>query len=302
MEFTVQLFKVTERTNKCVIVEMQRTNGSSIQFHKVAQTLLKVAKETQAQSISDSSSTSSNKVYSNRLQQQRRDSISNDEKKERDQEEIFTCTLEMVDALLKKDRVDANLLGMESLQLLTTHKSASDAMVKFVSNVVITGERFSDIKSTISSLITKYTIDGESSTNEVEEGYYRKMRVCALTVLSSALKTFFDVGDSSGIKTNTCKIDSILLSDDWLGDHGLLNLLIGELKNAKIEPNDAFLAAKSLEIVLLRSLQMRGEAIKLHAQTIITESLELGQASYPQLEHISRNLLKILFDEGKSEK
>lgn len=299
VEFSVQLFKVTERTNKCVIVEMQRTNGSSIQFHKVAQTLLKVAKETQAQSPPAPSPSFTNKGDINKLQRLRKN---NREKKERNQEEVFTCTLEMVDALLKKDRVDANLLGMESLQLLTSHKSASDSMVKFVSDIVVTGERFGDIKGTISSLITKYTIDGDTPTNDVEEGYYRKMRVCALTVLSNSLKSFFDLDKTSDAKTDTCKIDSILSSDDWLGDHGLLTLLIGELKNAKVEPNDAYLAGRSLEIVFLRSLRMRSEAIKLNAQTIITESLELGQASYPLLEPISKNLLKILMDEGKNDK
>ena len=299
MEFTVQLFKVTERTNKCVIVEMQRTNGSSVQFHKIAQTLLKVAKETQAQSPLDPSSPFTNKVDIKKLHHSQKQSK---EKKEHNQEEVFICTLEMVDALLKKDRVDANLLGMESLQLLTSHKSASDSMVKFVSNIVITGERFGDIKGTISSLITKYTIDGDTPTNDVEEGYYRKMRVCALTVLSNSLKSFFDLNETSDAKTDTCKIDSILSSDDWLGDHGLLTLLVEELKNAKVEPNDAYLAGKSLEIVFLRSMRMRSEAIKLNAQTIITESLELGQASYPPLESISRNLLKVLLDEGKSDK
>jgi hypothetical protein len=231
----------------------------------------------------------SDKDYSNRL---RRHSLErkrmNMENQKNNQEDMFTCTLEMVDALLKKDRVDANLLGMESLQLLTSQHSSSDAMIKFASNVVITGGAFSDIKDTISSLIAKYSIDGESPNNNVEDSHYEKMRVCALTVLSNALK--FHLSDD----LEKSKIDEILSSDDWLGGHGLLNMLLEELKNAKTNPNEAYLAGKSLQIVLAQSAQIRTQASTSNARKVISDCIEIGSSSYSLLESISKVLLELL--------
>ena len=61
MEFSIQLFKVSESeetktNNNCIIVEIQRTNGSSIQFHKTARTLLQAAKEKKKEKEETSSS------------------------------------------------------------------------------------------------------------------------------------------------------------------------------------------------------------------------------------------------------
>jgi hypothetical protein len=388
MQFSIQLFKVNDQNNNCVIVEIQRTNGSSIQFHKVARTLLKVAKDTvqkgivnddnattnaitittnnsdnnsdqkkndnttfvdksimkRSQSIYTSTTTSTSNTTEQKQQQQitkkqqhqkRSDENTNNNiikisnstninanvnANTKQKEDIFTCTIEMVDALLKKDRVDANLLGMQSLQLLTSRQSTSDSMVKFVSNVVVSGNANNvhhhnnnneshDIKDMITSLIAKYTIGEsgheESLHNVVEEGYYQKMRVCALSILANSLKNVFDDVDGIGSCSNAASsrnsvsvrnIDSVLSSDDWLGDHGLLILLLDELKNAKTNPKEAYLAGKSLELVLRKSMMMRSHASKLDVHGIVTESYKFGKSSYPLLESISDTILQSLIE------
>lgn len=279
LEFSIQLFKVTANLKKGVIVEVQRVKGSSIQFHKVARIFLQIAMM-------------KTKHDTKRYDYQHTYLLKSD-KKRSEQDENFTCifTLELVDELLKKDRVDANLLGMESLQYLTSGKYATKAMVDVASRAIITGERFPNIKDTISSLITKYTIDDESQHNDIEEKYYDKMRVCALSVLSSSLNSFFTDNDDERKSTY---FDSILLSDDWIGDNGLMKMLLAEIQNAKNSPHQAYLAAKCLEVVLRHSTQSRHHAIELGVRAFITESLLFGQTAYALLELVSERILDTL--------
>ena len=295
MKLSIQLFKVTEKANDCVIVEIQRTNGSSIQFHKIARALLEVAKKKKETATTTPSSIKTNTIKNEHPTL----------KQSHQNREVFTCTLEMVNALLKKDRVDANLLGMQSLLLLTSQKSTSDAMVQFISKVVITGEEFSDIKDTIISLIAKYTTDGGiCPTNIVEEEYYQKMRVCALSILSNALRNLFiyQRSDDDNDKKDKLDIDHILSPDDWLGDHGLLTLLLGELKNANTNPNEAYLAARSLEVVLRKSLKMRNHATSLDVYTIVSKSFDIGHKSYTLLESVSDSILQLLGEKAATTK
>ena len=310
VEFTIQLFQVTEKNNHCIIVEMQRKNGSSIQFHTIARSILKAAKKQQQQQQQPLK-----QVNNRKRLVVRKNKSTTATSRGSNQEEVFACTLEMVDALLKKDRVDANLLGMESLQLLTTHQSASDAMVKYVSNCIITGDVFDNIKGTITSLIAKYTIDDDdddeshshrSNNNYVVDGYYQKMRICALAVLSNALKnTLPELKKNS---STTTKLDSIFSSDDWLNDRGgLLILLFNELQKdhddndnnedatTKSNPKEAYLAATCLEQVLEHSSMMREYVTtKLDAKKIFQESMDVGNKSYPMLGSVCSRMLDLL--------
>lgn len=288
LEFTVQLFKVTDKSNNCVIVEMQRKNGSSIQFHTIACSILKAAKKQQT-TVANPASFKENKRRRLEVRKSPKSTIQN-------QDEVFACTLEMVDALLKKDRVDANLLGMESLQLLTAPQSASAAMVKYVSNCVIKGDKFHDIKRTITSLIKNCTIDGEDSpqNNHVEEAYYEKMHLCALGVLCNSLKNILDECD-----LESERIESILSSEEWLDEqHGLLVLLLKKLKNASSNPKEAYLATECLEKVFEKSMTIRRHALSNYhsTQRMLLECEKVGKASYPLLISVSRRLLNMLVD------
>mmetsp|Transcript_9144 Transcript_9144/g.11439 ORF Transcript_9144/g.11439 Transcript_9144/m.11439 type:complete len:449 (-) Transcript_9144:136-1482(-) len=302
MKFTIQLFKVSEkeRTNKCVIVEIQRTNGSSIKFHKTARALLNAAKEkdmirgssssaaaAQETSGSSSSSSDSNSHLVQSLSQPRLQTQS-DEKENEKQMVVFTHTLEVVDALLKKDRVDANLLGMESLQLLTEHRSSSDAMVQFASNVVIAGEQqFEDIQDTIVSLIengcSSSNQDEESSPNKdnnnnsAEEDYCRKIHTSALSILSNSLKNF--VGNNSVVQS--------------LADRLFISLL-GELKRADVTPQNACLACKCLEEFFLKSAVLRNRGLELDVYNVISNCHNIGITSYPLLKSASDKVLQTL--------
>jgi len=272
-EFCVQLFQVhTEKNNDCVIVELQRINGSSIVFHTVARSLLSASKNAKVLSTKE---TERHPTSSTRSRSSNRREGSNDRMKESD---LFTCTLEIVDSLLKKDRVDANLLGVESLQLLTNTRSSSDAMVSYASNVVLNGGDFIDVRDTLISLL----VNDEPAENEVEDKYHQKMRFCALNVLSNALDAL------SG------KDEDNFGDKEWAGDDGLIATLFKEMKSAGSRPHEAYLAAKSLLTVFENSVRMRAVALELGISSAALQHNTIDGDDYPLLKNVSNDLLQVL--------
>lgn len=245
-EFCIQLFRVTAKTNECIIVEMHRANGSAIVFHTIARTILYASK------TSPSSVKSKGLLRAKTLKSKREDGPDNKERSD-----LYTCTMEIVDSLLKKDRIDANLLGMESLQLLTSTKTSSDSMVSFASDVVLAGGAFSDVKSTLVSLIANENdehSDSEDSTNSsaiIEERHRRKMRVCALTALLNALEA------------KSTSLESMLDEKEWVGDDGVLSFLLSDTNGTLTNPHEAFLAAKCVMNLFKYSSTMKSSALEM---------------------------------------
>ena len=272
-EFCIQLYQVrlAEKKKNCVIVELQRLNGSPIVFHNVARSFLSASKNTQ--SLHSREGVERHPTSSTRSKSNIREG-SNDRMKESD---LFSCTLEIVDSLLKKDRVDANLLGMESLQLLTNTRSSSDAMVSFASSVVLQGGDFMDVRNCIMSLI----VDDEPAENEMEDRYHHKMRVCALNVLSNALDAL------------SKEDKNMFEGDEWAGEDGLVATLIKEMKNSGARPHEAYLAAKSLLKAFEHSTRMRAVAVEFGISSTALQS-EIDGDHYPLLKNVSHDLLRML--------
>ena len=279
-EFCIQLFKVrvTEKKNECIIVEMFRISGSSIVFHTAARTLLSASKQISASSNNmtcpfRSSGNSPRSITCSR-------EGSSEKVKESD---LFACTMEVIDSLLKKDRIDANLLGMESLQLLTSTRSSSDAMVAYASNVVTNGCDFMNVKDTVFSLIFNKGTDEIEGANDVEDKYHRKMRACALTTLSNALSVISS--DES--------FQEFSQEDEWSRDDDLLAVLLKELDKANTCPHEGHLAAKSLITMMENSTKIRTAAIGLNGPSSVMKMKD-ALIVYPLLKGVSDTLLQIL--------
>lgn len=262
-EFCVQLFQVevtTDTKKDCIVVELQRLNGSTIVFHTVASSIIAASKNMERRSSS-----------SKRL------TVNEREDNETKDDDLFSRSLEIVDTLLKKDRVDANLLGMESLQFLTNPKSSSDDMVHYTSNILLNGGEFMDVREKLFSLI----VDNIPCDNEVEEKYHQKMRVCALVTLSNVLDA--EPGNDS----------DNFGEDEWAGDDGLIATLLNEMKSAKSKPFEAYLAAKSLLTIFKNSTRMRAVALDLGISSASLQN-EIESHEYPLLKNVSSVLLQVL--------
>jgi hypothetical protein len=282
-EFYIQLIKVRveekkEKANECIIVEMQRLSGSTIIFHRVARNILSASKIRNVEGLSRVPVSTERSATSHR-----EGSTSISAIKESD---LFNRTMEIVENLLKKDRVDANLLGMESLQLLTNPNSSSDTMVAYASKITLTGCEFGDVKRTLVLLIADHTtFEGEAvEENSAEAKYFHKIRTCAFKVLSNAL----DAMRASDLFEDECLAD-----EEWAGEDGFLSVLLKEMNEAKSRPHDAYLAGKSIETILKNSLRMRSSVSQLEATRIILEAKTVGKG-YPLLNSVSASLLEIL--------
>jgi len=288
-EFYIQLFKVRVgekqgKANECIVVEMQRLSGSTVVFHRVARNILSASKIRNVQVLSRVPVNTERSVTSHREGSTSTSTCSTTGTvKESD---LFNRTMEIVESLLKKDRVDANLLGMESLQLLTNPNSSSDAMVAYASNITLTGCGFGDVKRTLVSLIADHTtFEGEAvEENSAEAKYFHKIRTCAFTVLSNAL----DAMRGTDVFEDQCLAD-----EEWAGEDGFLSVLLKEMNQATSRPHDAYLAGKSIKTILENSSRMRSNVSQLEATRIILDAQTVGKG-YPLLNNVSESLLEIL--------
>lgn len=178
--------------------------------------------------------------------------------------------------LLKKDRYDAHLLGMESLVQLTkaTSTSTKAALALFHGNVL----------DTILSLIQSWRMSQEQEDqqviDEMEEDYLAMMHRNALTVLANCLNAL----EQTGELTQVIGCQERLVADE------LLSVLIDELGSAEQRPHDACQACKCLKTLLRSSKDTKIRALELGAPKAATSALNEGVCTHLHLEDEARTL------------
>lgn len=147
---------------------------------------------------------------------------------------------------IQSDRVDYQLLGIESLSQIS-----SSPVCRCAARKIISCESNGDIMKVILSLIMFSRLDGHppvtkknhGEIDSIEDEYYNAMHRRALTVLANCLSTLNEFGElKSTLSTNTS-----IVSDDLL--IALVNIVA---KSASI-PHEAAEAYKCLDLVSLQS-------------------------------------------------
>jgi len=282
-DICVQLFRISDKTPDAVIVEVRRKNGSSITFHRAARAILKAAK---GDPVAHSPSLTT-------LQKAHPDTtriLKSKQKTKEDDNTTAEAAIEKVEDLLKKDRFDANLLGIESLLHLTTCGSSSKAMALFTAEVILNGRRSDIIKDTVFFLIrnaNKRNVDEDEPKNIVESGFNRRMRICALSLLANAL----EVLPKSDLESKSS-------DDEWVGDDGLLASLVCKLKDSKCNVQEAYYAAKCLRTVITASAGLRSWAIERDICQIVQQSQNEGNCNHSILSCVLDDILLCV---GKSD-
>jgi len=279
MELCVQLFKASDNTPSVIIVEIRRKNGSPISFHRIARVMLNAARGNPicpAPHFTHPSSLSSSFQIKIR--------IADDDEKKQD-------VIRNIDSLLKKDRVDANLLGMESLLYLTTCGSSSKTMALFTADVVLSGCKSDIIKDTVFSMIRNSNNDrGKDQTeNVVEEGFNQRMRICALSLFANSL----EILSKPDLVSKLSDVD-----DDWVGDDGILSSLVDRLKDSESSVQEAYFAAKCLKTVLEASIDLRSWAIEREVFKVVQHSQNVGHCTHSLLGCASDDILLCLGKKG----
>jgi hypothetical protein len=255
-------------------------NGSPIVFHRSAHQILSACKLAHVHHKNTKNNTPA--VPQSKIKMNLDHGSSKFRIKESD---LFHRTVETVDTMLKKDRIDANLLGMEALQLITNTSCSSDAMVAFATNIVLHGCEFMDIKQKVSELImnqSKNDVDDDIT----EPTYYRKMRVNSLSVLWNALNF---------ISNNNSLNEEYFRDDEWTGEDGLILGLLKEVGHSMESPQEAYLAGKCLLIILKTSVDIRLKACQMEASSIISQGCSSWD-SFLLLKAVALELLTLLED------
>jgi len=211
VQFAVRLWSDKDQ----VLVEIQRTAGCCFLFHQSAKAVLRAAKGL-------------------RKQQPQISFTIPDCVPQETEEESKQCTqegLEIALDLLKKDRLDAHMLAIESLVYLT--KATKNR--SFAAHCILCGE----FRSTILCLVESFRMHKSTSValSQMEEEHLTIMHRNALTVLANCLVALEHSGE----------LLHVLGQQEEFRSNTLLATLVDEVGSAEQRPHDACQAARCLQ-------------------------------------------------------
>jgi hypothetical protein len=257
VQLHICLFQTRE---KDTLVEIQRKSGSSLSFHRHARIILKCAVSGDV-----------NEDVNKRIMPIRRPVLAPPPSKSPRKME---SALELACSMLKKDRLDANQLGMESLVFLTDATLCDlNSIALPVSRILLQGgpDRYNN---DLHHMLLNY-IQGKNSenddmddarddlvtSNDLEDRHSAIMHYNALIVLANSLET---IGSASRSELST------ILHDQGLKD--LLTVLVQEVSMAEVHPHNAYQATRCLSALLESSPTTRGMVKEMGATDILSNS------------------------------
>jgi hypothetical protein len=170
------------------------------------------------------------------------------------------CTeegLEIAFNLLKKDRFDAHLLAMESLEQLTRVSECR----AFAANKVLCGQFLSTLVSLIKSRESKQA----EAVNEMEEKHFAIMHRQALTILANSLAAVQASGE----------LLRLLAESNELCSQTLLSVLVSDLNASCQRPHDACQSARCIQSFLLCE-QVKDQLMDLGAANAVSTACGEG--------------------------
>jgi len=260
VQFRIRLFAGRNEYKNGVIVEVQRRSGGSLSFHRDCRAVLDSAEGLDFALGTEEDSSPKSCLSSLQLSK----TIQDVETTQELLKETSSGALEIASDLLKKDRIDANILGMESLICLTDCSKAGLGIAKIVSRNIILDENSAGLRTIIMRFVS---ISSEDKSDQNE--FRQRLHNLALHVLSNALL----VTSKEGL------LQREIQEHKWFADH-LIPVLINELKDARNRPHDALLAAKAMFTLINISPDMRSKAIEIGAKNILTNARDHGISSH----------------------
>jgi hypothetical protein len=297
--------------SKTTIVEAQRRKGCPVVFHRYCRNLLDAAQgcfELKDYNV---------KQY-HRVEVEKKD----------DEGENSLLAIEIAASLLKKDRMDARRLGMESLCLLTDPSKAGMETALLASQIVLFGsvqEELGDeadfipdelgIREAILSLVQfgrlgeycDFESDDEEEENAtgVEAEFNEVLHNLALAVLANALEVLEGHGKKLAAPEDAKpSANDFLQESKAISKRELLSTLLNVLGKAESKPHDAYLSAQCLKSLFQASKEAKRRARDLNAKQIVMTALDVGKRTHVKLENETKNIMKELtkvdVDEGTS--
>lgn len=321
----LSLWKVGNEGGEGIVVEIQRRNGDSVAFHKYSRCILDAAAgvldasgfvesltgKEQKDELVDLLYNAGRKV----LPFPRHLSFDDDEDDDGDakSEETAVRAIEIADGLLSKDRVDANMLGLESLSVLTdATKTGRNEIASIASRAVLLGTTsmmsalgedeekegelpFPKIRKILLSMIRSDDDQDDRDFEDDDEEHLAALRNLALTVLSNALSVVENEEpltsivtpeevDAASRENNNGIFERLLLEASASDDCSLMKTLLDEVKEATIRPHDSCLSVKCVGSLCRVSDLARSQAKELRADDIVHAAMQVGTTSHYKLE------------------
>jgi len=339
VEIQLQLWQGTapRHPDGCVIVEAQRRRGDAVTFHKYSRNLLDAA--TGAFDPANYVSLEDREAEYCQKAEHMRDSLKKSSASSSapsasapSEHENALLALEIAASLLKKDRMDARQLGMESLCLLTDPTRTGVETALIASRVVLTGSTQDEsqdddgddcdgtdqwgIREAILALVQfgrlgddgGFEQDVDSDDDSCagcsgggvppdEQRHNDLLHNLALAVLANALDVLETHGArlcEAGSESPSSVADAFLSDSREMMERDLLKTLLGKLGDAQVKPHDATLSAKCLRSLCEASKDARRRARDLKAKQIVQTALEVGQRTHVKLEKESQKVIHTL--------
>lgn len=272
VEFVVRLF---QHSASKILVEVQKVKGCSFGYCQVAKTLLNAAKGDAEVQSSQSRTTAT--PFTFKLPPTQARQLNNDRDK------IVDDCLEHAMNLLKSNRLDSDLLAMESLSLVTSSTCLDRTCA---AQKILCGPLLDNLSRLIKCSSSKTESNDSESGDAFEDDNCSIMRRKALLILAKCL----ELVEKSG------QLASIIQKDHFqrCDNDELLPALIHELKMASMKPHDACYAARCLQSLVRSSPQIRSRACQLDITGAATCAARTGSMSHFLLEAESSQLREIL--------
>jgi len=306
-----------------VQVEVQRRRGDSVTFHRYCRHILDAASgDFDKSEVPAAAGSLQYLKAAEKLLRSELSKASGDEESK--------LAMELTHSLLKKERLDARRLGMESLCIITDPTKTHLPTTVMASRAVVLGGEDSvsnDIHAMIINLVQNrcmgdeddllegmpveydsddedfFPSDDERDNNHPPE-YNDSLSIMinhAFTVLSNALQVLstFEPFDTTPETTPPLPsmeflVDHFLLDAYEVSNTDMIFSLLKQIQRAPIKPHNACLASKSLFLLVSHSSEARERAIKLGALSIVERALDVGITSHSKLEQECRFLLEVL--------
>ena len=259
-KISIQMFQ----KDGAVLVEIDRVNGDVISFHHTAKILLQAAKNIPS---SPTKSMEEIKVVTPPAIQGR--------------SQIFAHAMEKVQSLLRKDRIDAVILGMESLDFLTDGESSSREITIGASKAILcNGNEYQEVKDFLFGCIMD-EFDEETDVDLLHEHENRLFH--SLKIIGNALSTNNEVR-----KDVQFNLDVEEMKD-------LLARLIGLMKQKSAGSIDhvhrTFQVARCVSYILDLSQEMNNVAFELGLAELASDFLEGGSSKHSMLAETSEAII-----------
>jgi len=296
IRFIVSLFRGDDKEDKNrskVIVEVQRRSGCAFVFHQCSDAVLNAA-----QGIRHKSCLSKNFTIPDCVKQLAAKEAAN-ESSSSSPEQVDEATkerlaleadLECALRLWKSDRYDAQLLGLESLVLLSSQQETKKHLATICAHSLLCTEC---VQKKLLSLVLLHSNhhDWAEECDALVLDHVQRMRRYALTVLANCLEALsHNTNHSAASSHDQNELQHVMDKNEALRSTDLMDVLVEALHHAERDPHDAHQAARCIGVLCRCCSMCKEHAMEMGATEAATKALDVGTVRHSLLEGASRQL------------